>query len=74
MNILRPDKVLKPPTMPPKGYMELVQIFLVFGTISITHFAAGGQATVNNDSGRARQLFVSGRKNPEKVEEGRAYL
>ena len=39
----------------------------VFGTISITHLAAGGQAAVNNDSGRAHQSLVSGRKrNPEK--------
>ena len=39
----------------------------VFGAISITHLAAGGQAAVNNDSARAHQLLMSGRKrNPEK--------
>ena len=46
----------------------------MFGTISILHLAAGGQAAVNNDSGRAHKLLVSGKKsNPEKAEEGSAY-
>ena len=46
----------------------------VFGTISILHLEAGGQAAVNNDSGRAHKLLVSGKKsNPEKAEEGSAY-
>ena len=38
----------------------------VFGTISITHLAAGGMAAVNNDSGRAHQLLVTGRKSNKK--------
>ena len=36
--------------------------FQVFGAIFITRLAAGGQAAVSNNSGRADQLLVSKRK------------
>ena len=41
------------------------------GTISHEHYAAPGQSRVNNDSGRAHTLLVSGRKrDPKTIGEG----